>query len=130
ISNGQPLDAPHHDLKTKKHWDAVLHANRDVTWTTLLGRIYTTKTHDHTQYTRLLTAATQDVTQDIAAGADPATAIDTAIYQALSHRPPGTPLEAEDDNDWHDPFTSWDNLTLTHTNDSTGRRTYHPHPDT
>src|SRR5699024_1662786 len=34
ISNGQPLDAPHHDLKTKKHWDAVLHANRDVTWTT------------------------------------------------------------------------------------------------
>ncbi|MCK0114357.1 HNH endonuclease, partial [Ornithinimicrobium sp. F0845] len=31
IGNGQPLDEPHHDLKTKKHWDAVIHANRDVT---------------------------------------------------------------------------------------------------
>ena len=129
IANGQPLDPPHHDLKTKKLWDAVIHANRDVTWTTLLGRIYTTKAHDYRQYTKLLTAATTDINEQIAAGADPTAAVDAAIYQALSYRPPGATLHADDDDDWAELFTGWELITLTHTPDN-GRRTYHPHPDT
>ncbi|WP_162802293.1 hypothetical protein, partial [Ornithinimicrobium murale] len=52
-----------------------------------------------------------------------------AIYQALSYRPPAATLEADDDHDWDDTFTGWDQVTLTHTPE-TGRRTYHPHPDT
>ncbi|WP_256838396.1 HNH endonuclease signature motif containing protein [Ornithinimicrobium faecis] len=129
IANGQPLDTPDHDLKTKKLWDAVIHANRDVTWTTLLGRIYTTKAHDYRQYTKLLTAATTQVEEAIATGTDPAAAVDAAVYQALSYRPAGAKLEAEDDDDWSELFTGWDSVTLTHTPES-GRRTYHPAPDT
>ncbi|WP_256829818.1 HNH endonuclease signature motif containing protein, partial [Ornithinimicrobium faecis] len=128
IANGQPLDTPDHDLKTKKLWDAVIHANRDVTWTTLLGRIYTTKAHDYRQYTKLLTAATQQVDEAIASGDDPAAAVDAAVYQALSYRPAGAKLEAEDDDDFSELFTGWDSVTLTHTPES-GRRTYHPAPD-
>ncbi|USQ78362.1 hypothetical protein NF556_11960 [Ornithinimicrobium faecis] len=128
IANGQPLDTPDHDLKTKKLWDAVIHANRDVTWTTLLGRIYTTKAHDYNQYTKLLTAATTQVHEAIASGDDPAAAVDAAVYQALSYRPAGAKLEAEDDDDFSELFTGWDSVTLTHTPES-GRRTYHPAPD-
>ncbi|USQ79916.1 hypothetical protein NF556_20405 [Ornithinimicrobium faecis] len=128
IANGQPLDTPDHDLKTKKLWDAVIHANRDVTWTTLLGRIYTTKAHDYRQYTKLLTAATTQVDEAIATGTDPAAAVDAAVYQALSYRPAGAKLEAEDDDDFSELFTGWHSVTLTHTPES-GRRTYHPAPD-
>ena len=129
VSNGHPLDAPHHDLKTKKFWDAVLHANRDVTWTTLLGRIYVTKTHDYRQYTRLLTTATDAVTDQIAGGMDPAEAVDRQIYQALTYRPAGSSLQAPDD-DFHsdEQFTGWDQVTPTHSGPS-GRRSYHPEPD-
>ncbi|MCK0114362.1 hypothetical protein MWU75_19705, partial [Ornithinimicrobium sp. F0845] len=67
-ANGQPACDPHHDQKTKKAWDAVIDTNRDVTWTTLLGRIYRTKAHDYTQYTKLLTAATTHIDDTIAAG--------------------------------------------------------------
>ena len=131
ISNGQAAHEPHHDLKTKKLWDATITANRDVTWTTLLRRIYTTKAHDYTQYTRLLTAATTHITDAVAAGTDPAAAVDTAIYQALSYRPPTSRLQAADDDPWdtEQQFTSWDQITLTHTPQN-GRRTYHPDPHT
>ncbi|WP_256839013.1 HNH endonuclease signature motif containing protein, partial [Ornithinimicrobium faecis] len=128
IANGQPLDTPDHDLKTKKLWDAVIHANRDVTWTTLLGRIYTTKAHDYRQYTKFLTAATTQVEEAIATGTDPAAAVDAAVYQALSYRPAGAKLEAEDDDDFSELFTGWHSVTLTHTPEN-GRRTYHPAPD-
>lgn len=60
-ANAQSVNDQHHNLKTMKLWDAVINKHRDVTWTTLLGRIYTTKAHDYTQYTKLLTAATQFV---------------------------------------------------------------------
>jgi len=125
-ANGQPACEPHHDQKTKKAWDAVLHANRDVTWTTLLGRIYRTKAHDYRQYTKLLTAATNDITDAITNGADRARVIDDAIYQALSYRDPGSPLAVDDEEDL---FHGWDTITLTHRTD-TGRRTYAPDPET
>lgn len=129
IGNGQAAHEAHHDLKTNKYWDAVIDTNRDVTWTSLLGRIYRTKAHDYRQYTKLLTAAITQVDTAIREGTARDAAIDQAIYQALSHRPPGAPLEAEDDWDTEE-FTGWHQITLTHTNPATGRRRYHPAPDT
>ncbi|HLS45928.1 MAG TPA: HNH endonuclease signature motif containing protein, partial [Ornithinicoccus sp.] len=129
-ANGQAACEPHHDQKTKKAWDAVIDANRDVTWTTLLGRVYRTKAHDYNQYTRLLTAATAAIDEAIGEGVDPSTAVDAAIYQALSYRPPQGTLEADDDSlDWDSPFAGWDQVILTHT-DNHGQRRYRPDPDT
>ncbi|WP_256842929.1 HNH endonuclease signature motif containing protein [Ornithinimicrobium cryptoxanthini] len=128
-ANAMALSTTHHDKKTKKDVDAIINADRDVTWTTLLGRIYTTKAFDYNQYTKLLTAAKTQINQEIAAGATPADAIDAAIYQALSYRPPGSPFEAREDSPgWEDDFTGWDQITLTHTGPD-GQRAYRPAPD-
>ena len=51
--NLQNLHTGHHDPKTKGEWTAVMAANRDVTWTSLLGRIYRTRAHDYRQYSTL-----------------------------------------------------------------------------
>ncbi|USQ77190.1 hypothetical protein NF557_04550 [Ornithinimicrobium cryptoxanthini] len=129
-ANAMALSTTHHDKKTKKDVDAIINADRDVTWTTLLGRIYTTKAHDYRQYTKLLTAAKTQIDQEIAAGATMGDAIDAAIYQALSYRPPGSPFEAREDNPgFEDDFTGWDQITLTHTGPD-GQRAYRPAPDT
>ncbi|WP_256855775.1 HNH endonuclease signature motif containing protein [Ornithinimicrobium cryptoxanthini] len=129
-ANAMALSTTHHDKKTKKDVDAIINADRDVTWTTLLGRIYTTKAFDYNQYTKLLTAAKTQINQEIAAGATKGDAIDTAIYQALSYRPPGSPFEAREDNPgFEDDFTGWDQITLTHTGPD-GQRAYRPAPDT
>ncbi|USQ76080.1 HNH endonuclease signature motif containing protein [Ornithinimicrobium cryptoxanthini] len=128
-ANAMALSTTHHDKKTKKDVDAIINTNRDVTWTTLLGRIYTTKAHDYNQYTKLLTAAKTQIDQEIAAGATKGDAIDAAIYQALSYRPPGSPFEAREDNPgFEDDFTGWDQITLTHTGPD-GQRAYRPAPD-
>ncbi|USQ75419.1 HNH endonuclease signature motif containing protein [Ornithinimicrobium cryptoxanthini] len=129
-ANAMALSTTHHDKKTKKDVDAIINADRDVTWTTLLGRIYTTKAFDYNQYTKLLTAAKTQIDQEIAAGATKAEAIDAAIYQALSYRPPGSPFEAREDSPgFEDDFTGWDQITLTHTSPD-GQRAYRPAPDT
>ncbi|WP_141339633.1 HNH endonuclease signature motif containing protein, partial [Ornithinimicrobium kibberense] len=104
LCNLECLCTTHHDLKTARHWHATIDAHRDVTWQTLLGRIYATRTHDHRAYTTLLATAIATVdhaTTTAAAAAqgdsdgndpDPATAraeaIDQAIYTALCHRAP------------------------------------------
>ena len=124
-ANGQPVCEPHHDLKTKKAWDAVIDANRDVTWTTMLGRIYRTKAHDFDQYTKLLVAATTEIHVAIGDGADREDTINAAIYQALSYRDAGDTLETDD---LDDEFYGWDQVTLTHTR-SDGRRSYRPDPE-
>lgn len=62
-ANGQLAHDPHHDLKTKGAWDATINADREVTWTTLLGRIYRSKAHDYNQYSKLLRSAIDDVAQ-------------------------------------------------------------------
>src|SRR5690606_23487012 len=90
----------------------------------------TTKAHDYNQYTKLLTAATDQINQAVSGGASRADAIDAVIYQALSYRPPGAPFENREDNPgYEDDFTSWDQITLTHTGPD-GQRAYRPHPDT
>lgn len=129
LANGQPLDPVHHDFKTKKLWDADLAANRDVTWTSLLGLIYVTKAHDYTQYTRLYQSAVSDIEAAVAAGEDRSAMVDRAIYEALCFRPPGARLAGEDDTPLQDErFTGWDLITLTYTAVG-GKRIYMPSPD-
>lgn len=134
-ANGQLAHEAHHDLKTKKAWQATINEAREVTWTTLLGRIYRTKAHDYRQYTALLRSAIEAVDDDLVRsdGGDPsdnrAAAIDRAIYSALSYRPAGGSLEAVDDWDESDrQFLGWGRISLTYEN-AQGRRRYGPHPD-
>jgi hypothetical protein len=74
-TNLQDLHSRHHDGKTHGGWEAVMAPNRDVTWTSLLGRIYRTRAHDYRQYSSLFRGAVQRVHQDVEqALADDATA--------------------------------------------------------
>ncbi|WP_427197711.1 HNH endonuclease signature motif containing protein [Ornithinimicrobium sp. Y1847] len=154
--NLQTLHGGDHDPKTRREWTATMNTTRIVTWRSLLGRIYRTRTHDYNQYATLLAAAQTRIEQNTTtwstpttstsptagtgpaagAGLDPATArahaIDHEIYTALSYRPPGTPLAHPADNPWadHDEgYTGWPITDLTHTT-TTGGRGYGPHPDT
>lgn len=126
-ANGALLHGVDHQRKTEKLWDAIIHPNRDMTWTSLLGRIYRTKTHDYNQYTALLRMATDQVA---AAPVDQrAAVIDEAMYAALAYRPPGSSLEAEDDWAWDEPevYPAWGLVSLSH-RDRHGRRQPGPHP--
>ncbi|MFX0538963.1 HNH endonuclease signature motif containing protein [Ornithinimicrobium sp. Y1847] len=154
--NLQTLHGGDHDPKTRREWTATMNTTRIVTWRSLLGRIYRTRTHDYNQYATLLAAAQTRIEQNTTtwstpttstsptagtgpaagAGLDPATArahaIDHEIYTALSYRPPGTPLAHPADNPWadHDEgYTGWPITDLTHTT-TTGGRGYGPHPET
>lgn len=124
-ANGQPLCEPHHDRKTKKAWDAVIDTNRDVTWTSMLGRIYVTKAHDFRQYTRLLSTATTAVDEAIDEGLDREDAINAAIYQALSYREDRARLQVDE---FDDGFYAWGMVDLTHTGKQ-GRRVYYADPE-
>ncbi|HLS46200.1 MAG TPA: HNH endonuclease signature motif containing protein [Ornithinicoccus sp.] len=128
-ANGALLSVVHHGDKTAKEWDAVINGNRDITWTSLLGRIYRTKAHDYMQYTRQLRAAIEHV--ENTPEADREAELDRLIYQAMSYRPPGAPLETLDD--LPDPETThalhgWDLVRLAHT-DADGQAVNAPHPD-
>ncbi|WP_431473659.1 HNH endonuclease signature motif containing protein [Ornithinimicrobium sp. W1665] len=124
LCNLECLCTTHHDLKTARHWHATIDAHRNLTWQTLLGRIYATRVRDHRAYTTLLNTAiatvhhaTAQATTTGAAGAnggqDPRTAraeaIDQAIYTALCHRAPTDPLPTAEedltpyDNPYHRP---------------------------
>src|SRR5699024_8676743 len=89
-TNGQVLDTWHHDPKTAKAWDAVLHANRDVTWTTTLSRVYRTRVHDYRELVTLMVDALERVAtvpED-----DVADQINREVYQALCYRGAGERL--------------------------------------
>ncbi|WP_431473211.1 HNH endonuclease signature motif containing protein [Ornithinimicrobium sp. W1665] len=118
LCNLQCLCTTHHDLKTARHWHATIDAHRNLTWQTLLGRIYATRVRDHRAYTTLLNTAIATVhhaaaTAATATGQDPRTAraeaIDHAIYTALCHRAPTDPLPTAEedltpyDNPYHRP---------------------------
>lgn len=116
----------HHHQKTQGYLDAVINTRRDVTWETLLGKIYFSKAHDYTQYTTLLTEAVNTI--NALPEEDRAEAADLAVYQALAYRPLGGGLTDEDEALWEDPqsFLSWDRITLTNRNPRTGRHTTGP----
>jgi hypothetical protein len=40
----------HHQVKTAGWWTSEMDSTRTVTWTTLFGRMYRTRAHDHRQY--------------------------------------------------------------------------------
>src|SRR5699024_898072 len=108
---------------------------REVTWTTLLGRIYRTKAHDYRQYTALLRSALNSVDEHATgsgssdAAAERVAAIDLAVHTALSYRPAGAGLLGDDDWDeaahW---FLGAGVVSLSY-GTAQGRRRYGPHPD-
>lgn len=119
-ANGALLHTGHHQHKTEKLWDAIIDGDRDITWTSALGKIYQTKAHDYTQYSALMSGVTAEVTAGMDRPTDLSTgsgvAIDTdinesaetlvaearadqAIYAALSYRETGERLHEPDDLD-------------------------------
>ena len=127
-ANGALGHAAHHDQKTKKYLDVVINDRRDMTWETLLGKIYKTKAHDYTQYSTLLAEAVAGVNE--AAEEDRGEALDLAIYQAMSYRPGASKLVAEDDEEHDDHrFQAWDQIRLTRRNPKTGRLVNGPNPE-
>lgn len=126
--NGALAHPAHHDKKTKKYLDVVINERRDMTWETLLGKIYQTKAHDYTQYSTWLREATDQVLA--AAEEDRGEAVDLAIYQALSYRTGGGWLVAEDDEEFDDHrFQAWDRISLTRRDPQTGRLANGPSAD-
>ncbi|MCK0113406.1 hypothetical protein MWU75_14750, partial [Ornithinimicrobium sp. F0845] len=102
---------------------------REMTWQTLLGKIYKTKAHDYTQYSTMLTEATDQVLA--ADQEDRREAIDLAIYQALSYKPGGTArlITGEDEPYGETQFLSWNQIRLTRRNPKTGRKLNEPDPE-
>lgn len=127
-SNGALLHGHHHQSKTEKDIDVAIDANRTMTWTTLLGRIYQTKAHDYRQYAALLSEAVARVTNAATDETARADAVDAAIYAALTHRDADETLALPEDYDEPLHAPSWDLITLTHT-DASGHRRYQPDPD-
>lgn len=129
-SNAQLLDVWHHDPKTAKAWDAVLHANRDVTWTTTLSRVYRTRVHDYRELVTVITDALERVAA--VPQEDVADQINREVYQALCYRGAGRRLnEGDDDVDeaaqlarFGGPIT----VGLSHRDPVTGRRSPGPSP--
>ena len=115
-----------HHRKTKRTWRSVMNRRRDLTWTTLLRQVATTRGHDYRQYLQRvleLTPANPTPTQDtgrseqdradLAARRD---LLNQLIYAAIVHRHPGQRTEADDDipgsEDW---LTIGDWAQVTHT---------------
>ncbi|WP_425600149.1 hypothetical protein, partial [Ornithinimicrobium sufpigmenti] len=129
-TNGQVLDTWHHDPKTAKAWDAVLHANRDVTWTTTLSRVYRTRVHDYRELVTLMVDALDRVAtvdEDDVAGQ-----INREVYQALCYRGAGERLNEGDDDTCDEAhlarFGGDITIGLSHRDPLTGRRTPGPAP--
>ncbi|WP_134772442.1 HNH endonuclease signature motif containing protein [Ornithinimicrobium flavum] len=121
-ANAQLLHTGHHEPKTTKAWDAHLSANRDVTWTSLLGRVYRTRVWDYRRYVTVLTDAVDAVSA--APAEDFLDVLNQEIYLALTFRDLGDRLNTGDDDLEPDlaRFGGWGLVGLTHTDPATGRR--------
>ncbi|GGK56610.1 hypothetical protein [Ornithinimicrobium pekingense] len=91
-----------HLLKTLKAWRAVMGERRDLTFTTLLGHIVRTRTHDYRQYAHLRDTEDLEDRRDLA---------NRAVYAALAGQPEHRCRRRGD---------AW--LSLTHTDDEGGAR--------
>ncbi len=97
----------HHNNLTLQLWSSMLRADRTMTFTTLFGRIYTTRSHDYRDYHPLAVPTTptgSTLSGDRLPGAslygiDPDLG-DRLIYAALAHRRTGEPL-ADDLDEQH-----------------------------
>lgn len=72
------LDLRTHKIKTARELTIAINARRDLTFTTLLGQITGSRTHDYRQYLR--TAHPEDL-------GDQRDLANTALYAALANRP-------------------------------------------
>ena len=127
-----------HKRKTKGLWRSIMNRRRDVTFTTLLGQIATTRGHDYRQYHDRFTTTARAAAQARAAAGQPTDRADLAarrdlanqlLYAALVHRHPTERAEADDDilgsEDW---LTIGDWGHLHHTDDH-GQTRRGPRPD-
>ena len=113
----------HHNNKTLGLWSSALAADRTITWTTLFGRVYTTRCHDYRTLHplgRLIPDGVDrvDIRRTSGEGQtdrhvgengsgltcaskaqQDATLADRLIYAALAHRDPGSGRLADDSDD-------------------------------
>ena len=83
-TNLATLEIPAHQAKTLGHLDLTINCRRDLTFTTLLGQIVGTRTHDYTQYLHARAADDLEARRDLA---------NRAVYAAYAARTgqPGQP---------------------------------------
>ncbi|MFK5633534.1 hypothetical protein [Ornithinimicrobium sp. LYQ103] len=151
--NLQGLDRVWHAAKTQKHWQAQIDATRNVTWTSLWGRLYRTRGHDYSQYLDLRSLAGPAPGSDPHEPASHAGPSGTSgrpgtdltpeerrhlasllVYSALAHRDPGSPLESDtddpdNDGDLPDVRRLRQAIHLRHTRPD-GKKGNGPHPRT
>ncbi|ANS78770.1 protein of unknown function DUF222 [Serinicoccus hydrothermalis] len=147
-TNLQGLDTVFHALKTHKFWTAQIDATRNVTWTSLFGRHYTTRPHDYRQY--LAPPGGPDRKPQPSADSAAPEHIDTQgdtdltpearrhlasllVYAALARRPRRARLESPDDDPDSDAHLLDDGhriMWVRHTRTRDGRKITGPHPAT
>ncbi len=116
-SNLNPKSRTIHNLKTLGLWQSAMDASRVVTWRTLLGRVYSTRSHDYRHYhhrpaVNSAPGGASDASADPLAAALVATTDsdlrNRVVYAALSSRDgrhawlSGYDDCASTDDDWHD----------------------------
>lgn len=102
-----------HQFKTLGYWKAEIGTRRDLTFTTLLGQVVKTRSHDYRQYITDRTARIADPAERAYVGRDLA---NRALYGALAAQPEHRygPTRAQRDEDP-------DHLTITHSDPLTGQ---------
>ena len=115
-----------HTNKAAQEW---LAANRDVEWTTLLGRIYQTRAWDYRRYVTLVVDAIDAVR--CAPVEEQALELDRQVYLALTHRDLGEQLNVGDDDPYPDVtrFEGWPYIGMSHRDPHTGNRVPGPSAD-
>ncbi|MFB9732567.1 hypothetical protein [Ornithinimicrobium kibberense] len=96
-----------HAVKTARLWSSAMNQRRDLTWTTLLRQVVTTRGHDYRQYLARLDTLAPGPHANARGQADPADRVDQRgdradlanqlLYAAIVHRHSGTPARATDD---------------------------------
>lgn len=96
VANLNHKHGRHHWLKTIGAWKSAMDESRNVTWTTLFGRVYRTRPHDYREYTG---NPRQDSPEDnLSAEASEPFDRDYLVYLALASRnPAGDTLVHESD---------------------------------
>lgn len=99
-TSGTNLAADHrgdHAPKTNRWWTCVMDETRRLTWTTLFGRVYRTMPYDYRGYSGSA-GGRPDPTRSLQGAVLSPDVQDQALYAALAHRAPGSPLESRDDD--------------------------------
>ena len=135
--NLQSLDRPWHAVKTRKFWDAVMDATRNVTWESFWGKVYRTRAHDYRQYlTQAITLPDPGAPAAVPPGEPPTLEeqrhlASLLVYAAIAQRRPGDRLIADDDEPGADvEFLGLREALLIRHTTRDGRRVDGPRPGT